>query len=55
MTSLLEVFGSPGSGPDQFANPWSLAADASGRLLVSDTGNHRVRIVNLLKQNAANP
>lgn len=48
-------FGSPGSGPDQFANPWSLAADASGRLLVSDTGNHRVRIVNLLKQNAANP
>jgi len=31
--------------PDiQFANPWSLAVDAKGRLLVSDTGNHRVQI-----------
>jgi DNA-binding beta-propeller fold protein YncE len=32
----------PGSGPGQVREPEGVAADASGNVLVSDTGNHRV-------------
>jgi len=34
--------GSPGYGPDRFANPSMLEVDADGGVLVTDTRNHRV-------------
>ncbi|HYF50671.1 MAG TPA: 6-bladed beta-propeller [Planctomycetota bacterium] len=42
--NFLRFIGQPGKGDEQFASPWSLTVDAKGRLLVSDTGNHRVQI-----------
>jgi DNA-binding beta-propeller fold protein YncE len=41
---FIRFIGQPGAGKGQFASPWSLSVDAKGRLLVSDTGNHRVQI-----------
>src|SRR5262249_23759396 len=39
---LLGRFGSTGTGAGQFSTPWGLTVDASGRVLVADTGNRRV-------------
>ena len=47
---FVKVIGGIGSGPQQFANPWSLTIDANGRLLVSDTGNHRIQVFDLNKE-----
>jgi len=41
---FLRLIGHGGNGKEEFASPWSLAVDAKGRLLVSDTGNHRLQI-----------
>lgn len=35
-------FGRPGRGLGEFFNPWSLAVLSDGRILVADTGNHRI-------------
>lgn len=43
--ALEAVLGGPGSGPGQFFEPEALAIDAGDRLLVADTGNHRVQIL----------
>lgn len=39
------VFGGPGSGPGQFAEPRGVAADGRGNLYVADTKNSRVEIL----------
>ena len=39
---LLGHFGSVGSGDQQFSTPWGIAVDATGRVLVADTGNRRI-------------
>ncbi len=38
--------GTPGAAPGQFNGPRGLATDPIGRLLVADTGNHRVSFFN---------
>jgi DNA-binding beta-propeller fold protein YncE len=38
----LAVYGSPGSGEGHFDHPVGIACDPSGRVLVADTGNHRL-------------
>lgn len=35
-------FGKPGRGEGGFFNPWSLTVLSDGRILVADTGNHRI-------------
>ena len=35
-------FGEPGRGDGGFFNPWSLTVLSDGRILVADTGNHRI-------------
>ena len=45
MTQTGEVighYGVPGRGDGQFFNPWSLTVMKDGRILVADTGNHRI-------------
>ena len=39
---LLGRFGASGRGAEQFFTPWGIAIDSQGRLLVADTGNHRI-------------
>jgi outer membrane protein assembly factor BamB len=39
------TFGTPGSGPREFATPRAIALDAAGNLLVSDQKNMRVTVV----------
>ncbi|MEZ6124265.1 MAG: hypothetical protein R3C49_13980 [Planctomycetaceae bacterium] len=39
---LMGRFGTPGRGRGEFFNPWSLTALSDGRILVADTGNHRI-------------
>ncbi|MBI3831332.1 MAG: hypothetical protein HY291_17575, partial [Planctomycetes bacterium] len=34
-----------GTEPGEFNQPWSLTVDARGRLLVSDTKNNRVQVL----------
>ena len=41
-SSLLLAWGSQGSGPGQFYNPWGVAVDSSGNVYVVDYGNNRV-------------
>ena len=36
-------FGTAGSADGQLSNPWALAVDSSGQLLVADTGNNRIQ------------
>ncbi|MCB0077635.1 MAG: TIGR03663 family protein [Anaerolineales bacterium] len=36
-------FGSVGSGPAQFSDPWGIAAAPDGTLFVADTWNHRIQ------------
>ena len=40
--SLIGRYGIPGRGEGEFFNPWSLAVLSDGRILVADTGNHRI-------------
>ena len=40
--SFLLAWGSQGSGPGQFYNPWGVAVDSSGNVYVADYGNDRV-------------
>lgn len=35
-------FGHPGRGDGEFFNPWGLTVLSDGRILVADTGNHRI-------------
>ena len=35
-------YGRPGRGDGEFFNPWSLTVLSDGRILVADTGNHRI-------------
>ena len=39
----VEILGGPGAAPGQFSNPWSIALDSQGNLLVADSMNHRVQ------------
>jgi DNA-binding beta-propeller fold protein YncE len=39
----VEIIGGPGSEPGQFANPWAVALDSQGNLVVADGLNHRVQ------------
>ncbi|MEI6232662.1 MAG: 6-bladed beta-propeller [Planctomycetota bacterium] len=45
--NFVRRFGVAGYGPDDFANPWSIAADGRGRVIVSDTGNHRLKVFDM--------
>jgi tripartite motif-containing protein 71 len=40
---LIAVWGSQGSGDNQFVAPWSIAVDVQGNLYVADAGNGRVQ------------
>lgn len=40
--SFVGRFGKPGRGRGEFFNPWSLTVLSDGRILVADTGNHRI-------------
>jgi tripartite motif-containing protein 71 len=43
--TLIGAFGSTGSGDSQFFHPYGgIALDASGRVLIADSGNHRVKV-----------
>jgi len=39
---LMDVWGLPGAGPDEFTYPTGLAVDQDGTLYVADSGNHRI-------------
>ncbi|MEP3482494.1 MAG: hypothetical protein ABJZ55_24850 [Fuerstiella sp.] len=40
--NLLGRYGRPGRSQGQFFNPWGLTVLTDGRILVADTGNHRI-------------
>ena len=40
----LMSFGSEGTGPGQFENPWGVAVNKHGEMAVSDNNNHRVQV-----------
>lgn len=40
--SFVGRYGKPGRGIGEFFNPWSLTVLSDGRILVADTGNHRI-------------
>ena len=40
---LLKAWGSEGSGPGEFNEPWGITADQTGFVYVADTKNHRVQ------------
>ena len=40
--NLLGRYGQPGRDQGQFFNPWGLTVLTDGRILVADTGNHRI-------------
>ena len=40
--TVLGRYGHPSRGMDGFFNPWSLTVLSDGRVLVADTGNHRI-------------
>ena len=44
--STLSTFGSQGAGNGQFNIPYRIALDASGKIYVVDTNNHRIQIFN---------
>ena len=39
----MEIIGGPGAEPGQFSNPWGVALDSHGNLIVADALNHRVQ------------
>jgi DNA-binding beta-propeller fold protein YncE len=41
---VLSVWGSTGTGPGQFRQPWGIAVGPGGNILVADGQNHRVEI-----------
>ena len=43
---LIRSFGSAGSQPGQFDEPWGLSVDKEGRIIVADSGTHRIQIFN---------
>ena len=42
--TFLRKWGSPGSGDGEFSGPWGVAVDASGNVIVAETGNHRIQV-----------
>ncbi len=40
--TLLGRYGAPGEGEGQFRTPWGIAVNSKGRIIVADTGNHRI-------------
>ena len=40
--TIVGRFGKPGRGMHEFYQPWDLAVLSDGRVLVADTGNHRL-------------
>ena len=44
-TGSCSAIGGPGTGPGQFAMPSGVAADSAGRIMVADTENHRIQIL----------
>ena len=38
------TFGKKGSGKGQFATPWGIACDSTGKVYVADTENHRIQV-----------
>ena len=44
---FLYQFGRRGTGDGEFRDPWGLAVDKSGRLVVCDYGNHRIQLFQL--------
>ena len=40
--TIVGRYGRPGRGMDQFYQPWDLTVLSDGRILVADTGNHRL-------------
>eukprot|EP00731_Ephydatia_muelleri_P007935 Em0004g273a len=43
---FLHKFGQQGSGQGQFNRPWGVMIDSNNKLIVSDSGNHRIQIFN---------
>lgn len=44
--SLLSEFGEPGTGLGQFDNPWGVAVDSQGNIIIADSFNNRIQICN---------
>ncbi|MDH4002849.1 MAG: NHL repeat-containing protein [Xanthomonadales bacterium] len=42
--SLLSEFGGPGTGLGQFDNPWGVAVDSQGNIIIADSFNNRIQI-----------
>ena len=40
--AIIGRYGTPGRGEGNFLNPWGLTVMSDGRILVADTGNHRI-------------
>ncbi|MEI6541122.1 MAG: hypothetical protein WCO86_16600 [Planctomycetota bacterium] len=40
--TIVGRYGRPGRGLDQFYQPWDVTVLSDGRVLVADTGNHRL-------------
>lgn len=40
--TLVGRYGTPGRGLGQFFNPWGITVMSDGRILIADTGNHRI-------------
>ena len=43
---LLRTIGRNGTGPGEFNDPWGIALDGAGHLVVVDQFNHRVQVLN---------
>ncbi len=44
---FLHAFGSCGSSPGQFQDPYSVAVDKEGHIIVADTHNHRIQVFDI--------
>ncbi|MGH2442631.1 MAG: NHL repeat-containing protein [Chloroflexota bacterium] len=45
MGRVLGVWGSPGRGPGDFSQPWGIATDRRGHIVVADGYNHRLQML----------